>query len=68
MSSKNVFISIELYHKVENRAKSSGFNSVDEYITYVLEQVVEDETPDTNFTPAEEAEVKKRLKYLGYVE
>jgi len=44
------------------RAKFTGFKLVDEYVTYVLEQVIEEEVPEGGFTTEEEAEVKKRSK------
>ncbi len=65
--SKNVNIPAELYDKVKNRIGSSGFNSVDEYVAFVLEQVIQDE-PEVKMSDADEVEVKKRLKALGYLE
>lgn len=65
---KTLAIPAELYGKVEERVKASGFSSVDEYVTFVLEQVVSEEEPRGDVSSEEEAEVKKRLKALGYLE
>ncbi len=66
--SKNVNIPAELYDKVKNKIGSSGFNSVDEYVAFVLEQVIQEDEPKVKMSDADEAEVKKRLKALGYLE
>jgi hypothetical protein len=65
---KSISVSTGLYQKLEKRAGATGFKSVAEYVTFILEQVVEEEAAETGFTTEEEAEVKKRLKALGYIE
>jgi len=70
METINLKISNELKIKLEKKSKETEFNSLNEYINYILKQV----TSDTNssddeqaYTKEEEAAVKKRLKELGYV-
>jgi Arc/MetJ-type ribon-helix-helix transcriptional regulator len=58
----------ELYGKVEERVKATDFGSVDEYVEFVLEEVVKEEEQEKGFSGVEEKEVKKRLKDLGYLE
>ena len=66
---KPVYLSTELYEKIAERAKSTGFNSVDEYVIFVLEEVLKDDEDETQAVSKEdEEEVKKRLKALGYIE
>ncbi len=68
---KNVPIPTELYDAIANRVKETEFSSVEEYVTFVLEEVIKDEDEDeeeTPFTPEDEEEVKKRLKALGYLD
>ncbi len=65
---KSVAIPQELYRKVEEKVKASGFNSVDEYVSFVLEQVLSGDEDSGALSSADEAEVKKRLKALGYFE
>ena len=48
----------ELYGRIEERVKATEFGSVDEYVIFVLDEVLKEE----------EAEVKKRLKALGYLD
>jgi len=64
---KTVFISAELYSRIEERVRTTGFGSVDEYIIFVLEEVLKEEG-ERAFSKEEEEEVKKRLKALGYLD
>ncbi len=67
---KAVFLSVELYDRIEQRVKETGFGSVDEYVTFVLEEVLKEEGEEEQraFSKEEEEEVKKRLKALGYLD
>ena len=66
---KPVFLSAELHGRIEERAKTTGFGSVDEYVVFVLEEVLKDEDDEeVAFSKEEEEEVKKRLKALGYLD
>ncbi len=67
---KAVFLSAELFIQIDKRAKSTGFSSVDEYITFILEEVLknEDDEEKVSFSKEEEEEIKKRLKGLGYLD
>ena len=49
--------------------KEKKFQTVDEYVLYLLRQVVEklDRTP-TQFSKDEESKVMERLKALGYLD
>lgn len=63
--SKAVSLPSELYSRVEKRAKSTGFNSIDDYVAFVLEEVIKEEG-ETVISQEDEAEVKRRLRALGY--
>ena len=65
---KAIFLPAELYGKVEERIKATDFSSVDEYVEFVLKEVVTEEENDQAFSEEEEKEVKKRLKDLGYLD
>jgi len=65
---KAVFLPAELYGKVEERVKATDFGSVDEYVGFILEEVVKEEEEEKAFSEEEEKEVKKRLKDLGYLD
>ena len=58
---KSVFVPAELYGKIEERVKAADFGSVDEYVEFVLAEVVKEEAEA-------EKEVKKRLRDLGYLD
>lgn len=64
-----VYISRKLYDEVKRRvAESEGeFKSVEEYVEFVLNEVVKEEEPEQVYTPEEEEEIKKRLRALGYL-
>lgn len=68
--SKAVYLPAELYSKVEQRVKATEFGSVDEYVIFVLEEVIKEEGEDEEktFSPEEEEEMKKRLRALGYLD
>lgn len=67
---KAVFLSALLYGRIEERVHATEFNSVEDYVTYVLEEILreEDSEEEPTFSEAEEEEVKKRLRALGYLE
>ena len=64
---KAVFIPADLYGEVEKRVETSDFGSVDEYVQFVLEEVVKEEEAES-LSPEDEEEVKKRLRALGYLD
>lgn len=67
--SKGVFISRDLYSRIEQRMRETGFGSVDEYVIFVLEELIKEESEEeTAFNKEEEEEVKKRLRALGYLD
>jgi Arc/MetJ-type ribon-helix-helix transcriptional regulator len=66
---KTVYLSTELYNQIAERIKTAGFNSVDEYVAFVMEEVLKDDEDEAQAVSKEdEEEVKKRLKALGYIE
>jgi len=62
-----VYISRRLYEEVKRRIDESEgeFKSVEEFVEYVLTELLKEE--ETPYTSEEEEEVKKRLKALGYL-
>ena len=65
---KAVYIPEEIYNKIEQRIPDIEFNSVDDYVSFVLKEVLkEDDEEDRTFTEKDEEEVKKRLRDLGYL-
>ncbi len=66
---KNVPIPAQLYEAIDQRVKETEFKSVEEYVTFVLEEVLKDDDEDeVAFSPEDEEEVKKRLRALGYLD
>jgi len=69
----SIKISKELYDKVQTRVNLSKdeFKSVEDYIAFLLDEVVKDVEPQTSdanaYTKEEEEEIKGRLKNLGYI-
>ena len=57
-------ISDKLYKTLEKNAKESGFKSVEEYIEFILKELVEE---GEEISKDEEEQVKERLKALGYL-
>ncbi|KYK25248.1 hypothetical protein AYK26_02085 [Euryarchaeota archaeon SM23-78] len=72
-----VTIKKEILKKLEKRAKESGsFKNVDEYINYILKQVVdklekekkEKKKQKPAYSKKDEEKVKQRLRSLGYLD
>ena len=64
-------ISQDLLKKIKIRVEEAGFTSVDEYVTFVMEEVikeVENEEPEEVFSEEDEEKVKERLRALGYLD
>ena len=60
-----------LGEKITKKIEETDFDSVSEYVIYVLEQVLSDTSMDDDkkddFSQEEEDEVRERLKKLGYM-
>jgi len=68
MKNRAVKIPFELYKKIEERVKVTEFESVEEYVTFVLEEVVKEEgAQEYGLSEEEEEKVKERLRGLGYL-
>lgn len=68
---KTISIPAVLYNEIQARVDGTEFKSVEEYVTFVLEEVIKDddeEEEETAFTAEDEEEVKKRLRALGYLD
>ena len=68
---KTVNIPIELYNKIQNRVRSTEFKTIDEYVTYILEEVlkqIDSEEHVAEYTEEDEEKVKERLRALGYLD
>jgi len=60
-----------LIGKIKAHIKQTEFESVDEYETFVLEEVIKDvseEEPEEVFSEEDEQKVKERLRALGYLD
>lgn len=59
-----------IYERVSDRVQKTEFESVDDYVHSVLEEVlyhVESENDVSQIDSSDEQEVKERLRSLGYV-
>ena len=65
---KTLALPADLYDRIGERARSTGFGSVEEYVTFVMEEVLKEDDQQPAFSKEDEEEVKKRLKALGYAE
>lgn len=70
-------LSDDLYSKLESIVSaSSEFSSVEEYIAYVMKQVVEKKQKanstsaqqDSSYSKEDEDKIRERLKNLGYLD
>ncbi len=56
-----------IIEKIRAHIKDTEFKSVEEYITFVLKEVMGEEKDEEKLTPEEEEQVKLTLKKLGYL-
>ncbi len=74
MTDNTVEIPEETYGLLAKRAQDKGFDTTEEYINYVLDQVAEKakkkmaDDEDQEFSKEDEEKVKERLKGLGYLD
>jgi len=69
-------VSIEVdddkYSVLEARAQEKGYDTTEEYVDYLLEQIVEkinrEKQEVEEYTDEEEEKVKNRLRDLGYMD
>ena len=59
----------ELAEKLESKIKTAGYDSLEAYTNYILNQLLSSEESSGNdaYKPAEEENVKEMLKDLGYL-
>ena len=68
MNLKTINIPFELYNAIEEQLLEFGFESVDEYVTFILQELLKgDEVEKTILNPDEEKRVEERLRDLGYL-
>lgn len=70
MGEERITISIrkDLYEKIKKEIEDSDeFKSPEEFIEFVLEQVLEEEEEEASYSEEEEEEIKERLRSLGYL-
>jgi len=56
-----------LVDKISGRVPGSGFKSVSEYVSFVLEQAVAKYEEKTSITSADQEKIEQRLRDLGYL-
>lgn len=65
----SVKISKDLFDMIKEQVEISGgaFNSVEEYIEFILSEVIKEEKTVSEYTSEEEEMIKERLRKLGYI-
>jgi Arc/MetJ-type ribon-helix-helix transcriptional regulator len=65
-----VSIPVQLFDKIEEQIKGTGFPSVSSYVAYVLREVLAGtrEKGEFPFTKDDQERVRRRLRALGYLE
>ena len=63
---KAVLLPDNLYDKLKKEASAAGINSVEEYVIYILKELLKEKAGEES--EVSEEEVKTRLKALGYLD
>jgi len=56
-----------LVDKIKKNIEGTGINSVSAYVAFILRQILSSPTKKSPLKKKDEAEVKKRLRRLGYL-
>lgn len=64
----SISLSDETYARVESRLEASDFESVDEYVNYVVLQVLNQLEGGEDGSAGDREEVMNKLRDLGYLE
>ncbi|RLF14808.1 MAG: CopG family transcriptional regulator [Thermoprotei archaeon] len=63
-----VYISRELYDRVKKFIEEQGgFSSVEEFVEFVLNEVISEEGTEYTLSKEDEEKIKERLRSLGYI-
>ena len=65
---RTVAVDDHLYERVERRIARTNFDSVDEYVAFVLEEVVAGDEADEAYGDVDDEDVEARLRSLGYLD
>ena len=57
----------DIYEKLKRKAHDSSFKNLENYVLSVIQDHVKEDHVD-KYSPEEEAQIKERLKSLGYIE
>jgi len=70
----NTYIKDDIYNILCGRAKEQGYENVDEYINFLLNQIAKKinvsniDNKDNIYSKEEEENIKNRLQSLGYID
>jgi len=63
-----VYISKELYERVKKFIETQGgFSTIEEFVEFVLNEVISEEPTSYTMSKEDEEKVKERLRALGYI-
>jgi len=64
---KTIAVSAKLYESLKQSADDSGFESIEEFVNFILEEVVNNKNKrERELTEDEKKEIDKGLKEMGY--
>jgi len=63
-----ISIPAQLFQKLQKRVKDTGFGSVSEYVTYVLNEILSEQEEELPLSEEVQEKIKERLKGLGYID
>jgi hypothetical protein len=67
---KMIVLPTKLYNRLEERARLSGFDSTNEYVIFVLEEITneEEKAEHVAISKAEDESIRRGLRELGYLD
>ena len=65
----SVTVPVDLFEAIAARVKTTEFESVEAYVTFVLREILSDgDSEEPALSEQDEAEVQRKLRDLGYME
>lgn len=65
---RRVAVPDHLYERAERRVEKTSFESVDDYVGFLLEEVLAEDTVEESFDDVDDDDIQARLRSLGYLD
>lgn len=61
-------INEEIIKEIQKNIKGTNFKNVEDYVNFILKQIIKQEETSKGFSEDDEDKIKERLRGLGYID